>query len=208
MPVARRVTHTGEAQGEAQLPAGAFGVTPNEHVMWEAVRNYLFNQRQGTASVKGRKESRGGGTKPWRQKGTGRARVGTTRSPLWVGGARAFGPHPRDYGFRLPKRIRQLALRSALSTKAEAGEITVVADFRLSEPKTREVAQILRSLEIDRERCLLVMAEHDADLLQAARNIPNLRLQECRLLNAYEVLHADRLLIMESAVERIGEVWS
>ena len=208
MPAARFVTHTGEAKGDAQLPDGTFGMAPNEHVMWEAVRNYLFNQRQGTASVKGRSDMRGGGRKPWRQKGTGRARAGTIRSPIWVGGARAFGPHPRDYYFRLPKRVRHLALRSALSAKAASGEITVVADFKLSKPKTREVAGILKSLEVGRERCLLVTLEHDADLLQAARNIPNLSLLECRLLNTYEVLHADRLLIMESAVGRIAEVWS
>lgn len=208
MPAARLVTHTGEAKGEAQLPAGSFGVTPNEHVMWEAVRNYLFNQRQGTASVKSRSETRGGGKRPWRQKGTGRARAGTIRSPLWVGGARAFGPHPRDYYFSLPKRVRRLALRSALSAKAADGEITVVADFKLPEPKTREIAQILKRLEVGTGRCLLVLPEHDPELLQAARNIPNLRTLECRLLNTYEVLHADRLLIMESALGRIAEVWS
>jgi len=205
MPAAKLVTHTGEMRGEMQLPEGSFGVAPNEHVMWEAVRNYLANQRQGTSSVKNRRTISGGGRKPWRQKHTGSARAGTRRSPLWVHGARAFGPHPRDYSAVLPKRIRRLALRSALSTKAAAGEITVLADFQLSAPKTREVAAMLQRLEIGEARCLLVTAEHDAAMLQAGRNIPNLCLREARVLNTYDVLHADRVVIMAAAVPRIEE---
>jgi large subunit ribosomal protein L4 len=207
MAVAKRYTHTGEAQGELQLPEATFGIEPHPHVMWEAVRNYLANQRQGTAKVRSRGEMRGGGRKPWRQKGTGRARAGTLRSPLMVGGARAFGPKPRDYGYRLPKKVKHLALRSALSSKAGAEEIRVLADFRLSAPKTREVAAVLRSLELESARCLLVVPEHDAEMMQAARNIPNLSVLEYRLLNPYEVLHCDCLLIMESAVPKIEEVW-
>jgi len=207
MPAAKLFTHTGEAKGEVQLSDTLFGIEPNSHVMWEAVRAYLANQRQGTARVKGRGEVRGGGRKPWRQKGTGRARVGTIRSTLWVGGARAFGPKPRSYYTALPKKIRHLALRSALSEKALADEVTVVADFQLAEARTREVAAVLKSLALGSERCLLVTAEHDADLARAARNIPTVRTLEARLLNAYEVLHVDRLLLMEAAVAKIEEVW-
>lgn len=207
MAVAKLFAHTGKASGEIDLPAGTFGVKPNRHVMWEAVRNYLANQRQGTARVRGRGEVRGGGRKPWRQKGTGRARAGTNRSPLWVGGARAFGPKPRDYSYTLPKKVRRLALRSALSAKAEDGEVVILSDFRISKPKTAEVARILKSLELAGMNCLLVVPEHDPDLARAARNIPNLRTLEYRLLNTYEVLHAHRVLVMESAVPKIEEAW-
>jgi large subunit ribosomal protein L4 len=207
MAVANYYTSTGQAKGEVNLPEGAFGVEPNRHVMWEAVRNYLANQRHGTAKVKTRAEVSGGGRKPWRQKGTGRARAGTNRSPLWVGGGRAFGPRPRDYGYVLPKQTKRLALRSALSAKAQAGEVLVISDFRVAEPKTREVARVLKSLELAETRCLLVVPEHDGDLARAARNIPTLNTRECRLLNAYEVLQAERLLIMESALAKIEEAW-
>jgi large subunit ribosomal protein L4 len=207
MPMAKYVAHTGEARGEVKLPETVFGLAPNRHVMWEAVRNFLANQRQGTSSVRSRAEVSGGGRKPWRQKGTGRARVGTIRSPLWVHGGRAFGPRPRDYSYELPKAARRLALRSALSQKAGAGEVTVVADFQLAEPRTREVARILQNLEVGEARCLLVVARHDPDLARATRNLPRLQTREYRLLNAYEVLHADRLLILESAVPKLEEVW-
>ena len=207
MAVAKLYAHTGEAKGDVDLPAGAFGIEPNRHVMWEAVRNYLANQRQGTAAVRSRAEVSGGGRKPWRQKGTGRARSGTSRSPVWVGGGRAFGPQPRDYYYTLPKKVRRLALKSALSEKAAAGEVAVVAEFALSAPKTREVARIMKSLEIGSQRCLLVIPEHHEELARAARNIPNLQLREYRLLNAYEVLHAHRLLVMETALPKIEEAW-
>jgi large subunit ribosomal protein L4 len=207
MSAAKLFTHTGEAKGELQLPAATFDVDSNRHVMWEAVRNYLANQRQGTVNTKGRSEVRGGGRKPWRQKGTGRARAGATRSPIWVGGGRVFGPHPRSYTRVLPRGVRRLALLSALSEKARSDEIRVVADFRLAEPKTREVAKVLKGLELTGRKCLWVLPEHDPDLARAARNIPKLFTREYRLLNAYEVLHADYLIIMESAVPKIQEAW-
>jgi len=207
MAAAKIFTPAGEPQGEATLPEAAFGADPNEHVLWEAVRNHLANRRQGTAKVKHRSEVSGGGKKPWRQKGTGRARSGSSRSPVWVGGARAFGPTPRDYGYTLPRKIRRLALRSALSAKAGADQVRVVTDFHVAEGKTREVAQVLKSLEVHRQRCLLVVPEHDADLARAARNIPSLQVREVRLLNPYEVLHAECLLIMQSAVPKLEEAW-
>jgi large subunit ribosomal protein L4 len=207
MPTAKLLAHTGEARGEMSLPESVFGIPPNRHVMWEAARNYLANQRLGTSSVRTRAEVRGGGRKPWRQKGTGRARAGTTRSPVWRHGGRAFGPRPRDYGYVLPKATRRLALRSALSQKAESGAVTVVADFRIAEPKTREVARVLTNLGVGAVRCLLVVPQHDPDLARAARNLPHLTTREYRLLNTYEVLHAERLIILESAVPKLEEVW-
>ncbi len=205
MAVAKLYTHTGEEKGEVTLPDGTFGAEPNVHVMWETVRNYLANQRHGTAKVKSRAEVNGGGRKPWRQKGTGRARAGTTRSPLWVGGGRAFGPKPRDYSYNLPKKVKRLALRSALSSKANEGEIMLLADWKLSEPKTREVAQVLKNLNLTDTKCLMVLPDHDGSLARAARNIRKLKTRECRLLNTYEILHADRVVIFESAVARIQE---
>ncbi|MBP6875144.1 MAG: 50S ribosomal protein L4 [Candidatus Eisenbacteria bacterium] len=207
MATAKRFAPTGEQRGEVELPSAMFGVEPNEHVMWEAVRNYLANQRQGTASVKNRRVISGGGRKPWRQKGTGRARAGTTRSPVMVGGARAFGPHPRDYGYALPKKVRRLALKSALSAKAGSGEVRIIEDFRVQEAKTREVARVMKSLELYASKCLLVVPEHDAALARAARNLPRLAVREYRLLNPYEVLHCDCLLVMESAVPKMEEAW-
>jgi large subunit ribosomal protein L4 len=207
MPTAKLLAHTGEARGEMSLPESVFGIPPNRHVMWEAARNFLANQRLGTSSVRTRADVRGGGRKPWRQKGTGRARSGTIRSPLWRHGGRAFGPRPRDYGYVLPKATRRLALRSALSQKADSGLVTVVADFTIPEAKTREVARILTNLGVGLERCLLVIPQHDAALAQATRNLPRLQTREYRLLNTYEVLHADRLLILESAVPKLEEVW-
>jgi large subunit ribosomal protein L4 len=208
MAVAKLFAPTGEERGEVDLPAGVFGIEPNRHVMWEAVRNHLANQRQGTASVKNRRVITGGGRKPYRQKGTGRARSGTSRSPVWVGGARAFGPRPRDYSYALPRRVRRLALRSALSAKASAGEVMLLSDLPLSEPKTREVDQLLGRLNLREASCLLVLAEHDPTIALAARNIPTLCTREYRQLNAYEVLHAERLLILEPAVSKIEEAWN
>jgi len=207
MATAKLFTPTGEARGEVELPAVTFGAAPNEHVIWEAVRNYLANQRLGTSNVRNRRVIHGGGRKPWRQKGTGRARAGTIRSPLMVGGARAFGPHPRDYSYTLPKKVRQLALRSALSAKAQAGEVRVVTDFQVVEAKTREVAQVLKSLDLAAQRCLLVVPANDPQLTRAARNVARLSVREYRLLNPYEVLHCDCLLLMESVVPKIEEAW-
>ena len=197
----------GSEKGTATLPETLFAQPVHEHLLWLSVKRHLGNQRQGTAKVKSRSEVSGGGRKPWRQKGTGRARAGTNTSPIWPGGGRAFGPKPRDYGYRLPKKVKNLALRSALSSKAGAEEVRVLADFQLAEPKTREVAAVLRSLDLEAARCLLVVPEHSPEMMRASRNIPNLSVLEYRLLNPYEVLHSDVLLIMESAVPMIEEVW-
>lgn len=205
MAVAKLYTHLGEEKGEMNLPDATFGIEPNVHVMWESVRNYLANQRQGTAKVKTRAEVRGGGRKPWRQKGTGRARAGTSRSPLWVGGGRAFGPKPRDYSYNLPKKVKRLALRSALSSKVQSGGLLVISDFQLPETRTREVVTVLNNLKIKGTKCLVVLPEHNGEFARAARNIPKLKTRECRLLNTYEVLQADHLVIFESAIARIEE---
>ncbi len=200
-------TKGGEKRGEVALPEVLFGIEPNEHVMYEAVRTYLANQRQGTVKTKGRSEVSGGGRKPWRQKGTGRARVGSTRIPHWRGGGIAFGPEPRDHGMKLPKKIRRLALRSALSFKAAEGEIRMVEDFTLDAISTKAVASILKALGVDDVRVLLVVPEADEKLLRSSRNIPNLDVVLGRELTAYYLLRADVVIMTERALKVVEEVF-
>jgi large subunit ribosomal protein L4 len=178
MPTAKLFAPTGEEKGTVDLPEWAFGSRISRHVMWEAVRNHLANARQGTAKVKNRASVSGGGSKPWAQKKTGRARAGTSRSVLWVGGGRAFGPRPRSYRSEMP----------------------------VSEMKTREVSSVLMNLGLGRTRTLLVLPEHDERILRASRNLPNLETTVFSNLNTYQVLRSDRLLLLESTVDRMREV--
>jgi len=205
MPTAKLFTPTGEEKGTIELPEWAFGSKIRRHVMWEVVRNYLANQRHGTASVKNRAAVSGGGKKPWAQKKTGRARAGTTRSPLWVGGGRAFGPHPRSYAFELPKKVRRVALRSALTLKARESQIAVLSELPIADAKTREVYSVLRNLGMVQGKTLLVLPEHDPLMLRASRNIPKLRTAVFTNLNTYQVLNSDRLVLLESTVVRMRD---
>jgi large subunit ribosomal protein L4 len=205
MATAKLYAPTGEEKGTVELPEWAFGSRIHRHVMWEMVRNYQANQRQGTAKVKGRSDARGGGRKPWVQKKTGRARAGTIRSPLMVGGGRAFGPKPRSYSFEVPKKVRRLALRSALTLKAKGEQVAVLSDLPIPETKTREVFAVLRNLGLTDTRTLLVLPDHDEAILRASRNLPNLQTAVFSNLNTYQVLHSDRLLFLEKAMERLRE---
>jgi large subunit ribosomal protein L4 len=197
----------GEEKGTAELPEHLFGSSVNEPVLHEAVTNYLANQRQGTASTKTRSEVRGGGRKPWRQKGTGRARAGTRSSPIWVGGGRAFGPKPRDYGYEMPKKIKRLALKSALTIKAQEDAVVVVELPSLSEAKTAEIAKFLAKLDLVDKKCLIVTASTDENLLKSVRNIPNVRLLISSQLNPYALLASERLLLTPDALQSIKEVF-
>jgi large subunit ribosomal protein L4 len=197
----------GEEKGTAELPEHLFGSSVNEPVLHEAVTNYLANQRQGTASTKTRSEVRGGGRKPWRQKGTGRARAGTRSSPIWVGGGRAFGPKPRDYGYEMPKKIKRLALKSALTIKAQEDAVVVVELPSLSEAKTAEIAKFLAKLDLVDKKCLIVTAGTDENLLKSVRNIPNVRLLISSQLNPYALLASERLLLTPDALQSIKEVF-
>ncbi len=161
MPTAILRDPQGGEKGKVELPSSIFDSKINRHVMWEVVKTYLTNQRQGTSQVKTRGMVSGGGRKPWRQKGTGRARSGTNRSNIWVGGARAFGPSPRDYHRDLPKKVRKLALRSALSVRAREGQITVLTDPGVTEGKTREIYGLLRSMDLAGTKTLLVLDSND-----------------------------------------------
>jgi large subunit ribosomal protein L4 len=197
----------GTEKGTATLPDELFGQPVHEHLLWLSVKRHLGNQRQGTAKVKGRGEVSGGGKKPFKQKGTGRARQGSNTSPLMPGGGRAFGPDPRDHRTELPKKQRRAALVSALSFKASENLVGVLETFAFTEPKTRQVADVLRKLGVYDKRTLLVLDESDVNLLKSCRNIKNLRTMAAHQLNAYELLHADHVLMTAQGLKKVQEVF-
>jgi|YelNatPaOPRAMG01_1025707.scaffolds.fasta_scaffold15997_11 large subunit ribosomal protein L4 len=206
MPTVELLNQRGEVVGELQLREEVFGVEPNHTLMHQAVLSYLANQRQGTHSTKTRGEVRGGGRKPWRQKGTGRARQGSIRAPQWVGGGIVFGPHPRDYSFYLSKEERRNALRSALSAKLADGEIKVVEELKIEEPKTKRMEEILRSLGIEGENTLIVTEERNPIVILSARNLPYVvGVVEAKDLNTYDVLSAKYVVMTKKAVEIVED---
>lgn len=191
---------------EVNLDPSVFEIEPNDHVLHLAVKAYLANQRQGTHSVKNRSAVAGGGRKPFRQKGTGRARQGTIRAPHMVGGGRAFGPAPRDYRQDLPKKVKRLAAKSALSYKAKEGKIVVVEDFEFDAPKTRRVVDMLQNLKVDDRKVLFLTKENDLNLYRSARNIPYKEVAQAPQFSAYEVLNAQVLVVQKGAVDILNEV--
>lgn len=194
----------GSKSGEkVTLSADIFGIEPNQHVMYRAVRVYLDNQRQGTSDVKTRAEVRGGGRKPFKQKSTGMARQGTSRSPLMTGGGSIFGPEPRDYSSKLPAKLKKLARRSALSHKAKDAQIKIVEDFTFETPKTKEMATILKALELNATKTLLLTPKNDANVVRSGRNIPSLNILEAEKASTYDLLNNKVLLIQKSAVEAL-----
>lgn len=205
MPTATLRDPQGAEQGTVELPADLFEAKIHRHVMWQVVTTYLNNQRQGTSQVKTRGMVSGGGKKPFRQKGTGRARQGTSRSNVMVGGARAFGPTPRDYHHDLPKKTRRLALRSALSVRAKEGKVTILTEPGVAEGKTRELAGLLQRLNLAGTRCLLVLEANDPLVVRAARNLQGLTTTSAGQVNTYEVLHADHVLITSPALDALKE---
>jgi large subunit ribosomal protein L4 len=200
------VTLQGVSSGKIDLPDNVFGVSANEHVLYEAVRSYLTNQRQGTRSVKTRSEVKASGRKPWRQKGLGRARSGTAASPIWVGGGIAHGPKPYDYEWRLPKKTRRLAVRAALSIKARDGDLRIVESLGVSEPKTKRAVELMKSLGIADKKCLFVLPAKKDDMVRATNNLPGARTALARDLNAYDILDSDTVIIDKEAVAQIVEV--
>ncbi len=187
-----------------KLPKHVFGIEPNEHAVYLAVKAQNANSRQGTAASKTRSMVSGGGRKPWKQKGRGAARAGTTRSPLWVGGGRVFGPQTRDYSQRLSRKVKALARASVFSDKAAQKKITIVEDFQVSDARTREVFKILKSLGMDSGKTLLLVSEHDAALVRAGRNLPKLQIRVAVSESTYDLLDCENLVIQKSAVEKIG----
>ena len=197
----------GTPSGEkVTLNPDVFAVETNDHVLYLAVKAYLANQRQGTHSVKSRNVVSGGGRKPFRQKGTGRARQGTIRAPHMVGGGRAFGPVPRSYRQDLPKKVKALARNTALSYKARDEKIVVVEDFQMEAPRTRKIADMLENLKVDARKVLILTKEHDLNLYKSARNIPYKSVMQAPQFSAYDVLNAQVLVVQKGAVEIINEV--
>ncbi|NMB25549.1 MAG: 50S ribosomal protein L4 [Firmicutes bacterium] len=197
----------GKTVGELELNEDIFAAAVNEGLMHQAVVMYLANQRQGNAATKTRAAVRGGGRKPWRQKGTGRARHGSIRSPIWVGGGVTFGPTPREYRFSMPKKARRQALRSALSSKVAAGSLIVLDDLHFEEPKTRSMVGVLRSLEAE-GKSLIVTCDAGRNVYLSARNISGVNTSRAQDLNVYNVLNCDNLIVTRKAIEAIEEVLS
>ncbi len=188
------------------LPDDIFNVEVKNGLLHEVVRNHLANKRQGNASTKSRGEVRGGGRKPFKQKGTGRARAGSNRSPIWRGGGTIFGPKPRDYSYKLPKKVKWGALSSALSAKAADGEVLVVDELILSGAKTKELAGIIKGLGLDTS-VLIITPKKDEALELSARNIPNVDIARMGELNVYSILSHDKLLILKDSVELMKEIY-
>lgn len=195
---------SGSEVGTIDLNDNIFAVEVNTHVMHQAVVQYLANQRQGTQSALTRAEVRGGGRKPWRQKGTGRARQGSIRSPQWTGGGVVFAPKPRDYSFKLNKKVKRLALKSALTTKVNDGKLVVVDELTVN-PKTKEMVAVLNNLNVAKA---LVVVEDNQNAVIAARNIPTVKTASVSTINVYDILKYDSLVLTKSVVEKIEEVYA
>jgi large subunit ribosomal protein L4 len=192
------VSQRNEPLGEVDLPGEVFNGTVRRHLLYEVVRMQRANRRAGTHATKTRAFVRGGGKKPWRQKGTGRARAGSLRSPLWVGGATIFGPQPRDYTYRLPASARKAALRSALAAKVRTGKLLVLDGITLEAPKTRLLVQLLANLQV--ANALIVIPSRDDCLERAARNLPRIKVLRAEGLNVYDLLRYDRLVLTQASV--------
>lgn len=195
-----------ETGRKVTLNESIFGIEPNDHVLYLDVKQYLANQRQGTAKTKERSELSGSTRKLGRQKGGGGARRGDINSPVLVGGARVFGPKPRDYGFKLNKKVKQLARKSALSYKAQENSILVVEDFNLDAPKTKDFVNIAKNLKVDARKTLLVLPEVNKNVYLSARNLQQAEVMTASTLNTYKVLNADVLIMTENSLKAIDEI--
>lgn len=200
------VNMRGESAGKMELDDNIFGIDVNEHAVHMAVVQYLANQRQGTKSTKTRSEVRGGGAKPWRQKGTGRARQGSTRSPQWTGGGVVFAPKPRDFSFKLNKKMKRLALKSVLTDKLKNNELIVLDSLVLPEIKTKSMKAICDNLELG--KALFVMDTGSENVVLSARNIPGVKTSGVNTINVYDILHHDRLVITKDAIKKMQEVYA
>ena len=207
MPSIAVVDMEGKKVGTVDLSDSVFGIEPNAAVMHQVVLSYLAAQRQGTQSALTRAEVSGGGRKPWRQKGTGRARQGSTRAPQWTHGGIVFAPKPRDYRFTVNKKERRLALKSALSVKAAANEIIVVDAITTDEYKTKKMVAMLKAIESEK-KTLIVLPEVDSKVIKSASNIPGVKTAQVNTINVYDILNADKLVIAKDAVSKIEEVYA
>ena len=207
MPNVAVVDMTGKEVSTMELSEAVFGIEPNAVVMHHMVVNYLANQRQGTQSALTRAEVSGGGRKPWRQKGTGHARQGSTRAPQWTHGGIVFAPKPRDYSYTVNKKVRRLAMKSAFSAKVQAGELIVVDAITTEEFKTKTMANMLKAVGSEK-KALIVLPAVDKKVINSARNIPGVKTAQVNELNVYDILNADKLIVAKEAVEKIQEVYA
>ena len=196
----------GKEVGSIELTDAVFGVEVNEHLVHMAVVNQLANNRQGTQSAKTRSEVSGGGRKPWRQKGTGHARQGSTRSPQWTGGGVVFAPKPRDYSFKMNKKEKRIALLSALSSKVADNKIVVLDAFNLDEVKTKKFAEVMSNLKVD--KALVVIEGENKNVVLSGRNIPTVKVSATNEINTYDVLKYETLVVTKAAVEKLEEVYA
>ena len=207
MPNVALYNMEGKQIGDIALSDAIFGQEVNKSVLHQVVVNYLANQRQGTQSTKTRSEVRGGGIKPWRQKGTGRARQGSIRAPQWIKGGIALGPKPRDYSYTINKKVKALALKSALSSKVAEQEIIVVDDIAMTEIKTKTIATMLKNFNVD-SKALIVTNDKNDNVVKSAKNIPGVGTAFTGSLNVYEILNHDKLIITKDAVSKLEEVYA
>jgi len=196
----------GNVVGDVELSEGIFGIEPNEYVVHEVVVALLANRRQGTRSALTRSEVRGGGRKPWRQKGTGRARAGTIRSPLWKGGGVIFAPKSRDYSKKVNKKVKALAMKSVFSAKAQDNEIRVLNQLAMDVPKTKEMIAVLNNINV--QKALIVLPENNEAVIRSASNIPKIATTTVNELNVYDMLKYDILIMTQEALEKIEEVYA
>ena len=207
MPTVSVFDINGKKVSDLELADGIFAIEPNMYAMHLVVVNYLANQRQGTQSTRTRSEVSGGGKKPWRQKGTGRARQGSTRAPQWYHGGIAHGPKPRTYGGDVNKKVRRLAMKSALSSKVAGDELVVLDSFKLDAIKTKEVVKVLGALNTGK-KTLIVLPEKDDVIYRSARNIAGVKVSLVNTLNVYDILNCDTILVLKDAVAKIEEVYA
>ena len=207
MPNLAVVDMEGKNVGTIELAESVFGIEPNAAVMHQMVVNYLAAQRQGTQSALTRSEVSGGGKKPWRQKGTGRARQGSTSAPQWTHGGVVFAPKPRDYRFYVNKKVRRLAMKSAFSSKVMENELIVVDSISMDEYKTKKIVAMLSAIGAEK-KALIVLPEVDSKVIKSANNIPGVKTAQVNTLNVYDILNADKLIIVKDAVSKIEEVYA
>lgn len=205
MPKVALFNQAGSQVGEIELSEAVFGIEPNSNVLFDAILMQRASRRQGTHKVKNRSEVSGGGRKPWRQKGTGRARQGSIRSPQWRGGGIVFGPQPRSYSYKLPRKVRRLAIKSALSTKVLDNDLVVLENLTIEAPKTKDMVQVLNALSLDK-KVLVVTADADQMVELSARNIPGVTVVDANGVNVLDVMSHDKMVITKDAAEKVGEV--
>ena len=207
MPKVNVYNMSGDQVEELDLSEDIFGIEINQHAVYEAVKNQLANKRQGTQSTKTRAEVRGGGKKPWRQKGTGRARHGSSRSPIWTGGGITFAPKPRDYSYKIPKKVKRLALKSVLTSKVQNNEMIIIDEIKIDTPRTKDMLELLSKLNADK-KALIVLDTNDKNVIKSANNIPNVATALVNTINVYDILKYNSFVITKEAVKKVEEVYA